>query len=333
MTFDAPAYQTELQSKSLDDLLDLIEVDLSHIGQGHPENARKTLLKMDVAYHKIQDVLRAGRPVTGPVTQLEYLTVSLERNAGAFLRDAGGRESLAAWRAAQSPEPQQRWYFLDQTYRQRMQGSLRKTGVILGGVMLVLFILVGLYQRFLAPDPVVSAKYSHQMNAEQALMLNEPERALVEVNQALALGGEDPDLIVLRGVIESVLGQTAQSAADFALAETKMADRETFLLMRSEVWMRAGLPDQGLQDAAEVVQNNPSSAQGFFYIGRANELMKNYKIAIDAYNQASLLAEAQGKTELNATIRVVMAMLIQSVPPQFGPTPQPVPTNSGKLPN
>lgn len=326
MTFDAAAYQTELQSKPLDDLLDLIEVDLSHIGQGNPENAQKTLLKMDVAYRKIQDMLRAGRPVTGPATQLDYLTVSLERNARAFVGDVGGSECLAALRAAQSPEPEQRWYFLEETYRQQVRRKLRTSGIVLGIVVVALVLLIAGYQRFLAPDPIVSAKYSHQMNAEQALMLNEPERALVEVNQALVLGGEDPELIVLRGVIESVLGQTAQSTADFALAETKMADRETFLLMRSEVWMRAGLPDKGLQDAAEVVQNNPSSAQGFFYIGRANELMKNYKVAIDAYNQASLLAEAQGKTELNATIRVVMAMLIQSVPPQFGPTPQPVPT-------
>jgi cytochrome c-type biogenesis protein CcmH/NrfG len=322
MTLDISAYQTELQSKLLDDLLDLIEVDLSHIGQSNPENAQKILLKMDVAYRKIQTMTRAGISVTGPATQLEYLAVSLERNARTFLRDIGGSECLQALRAVQSPESEQRWYFLDTTYHQQIRRRLRTVGISVGIIAIVLAILIGIYQRFLAPDPVVSAKYSHQVNAEQFLTQSKPDLALLEINQALALGSEDPDLIVLRGVTEDVLGQTALSTADFALAEAKIGDREAFLLMRAETWMRANLLDKGLQDATEVIRNNPSSAQGFFYVGRANELLKNYTTAIAAYEHASQLAEAQGKIELNATVRVMLAMLIQSVPPQFGPTPQ-----------
>jgi tetratricopeptide (TPR) repeat protein len=171
---------------------------------------------------------------------------------------------------------------------------------------------VVVYDQFLKPDPVVTARYNREMQVDEALARQDLPAALIVVNQAIDLGGNTTPMLLLRGVLGTIMGQTEQAGLDFRTAETQFDDRSAFLTARSEAWLKAGQFDSALQDASDAIRLDPSSVQALFFYGKANELKQNYTVALDAYKKASDLAEQQGKSELNATIRITMAMLMQS---------------------
>ena len=119
-------------------------------------------------------------------------------------------------------------------------------------------------------------------------------------------------MLILRGVVETLMGQPDQAAVDFHTAEVQFDNLSLFLMARAETWIKTGQFDFALQDATQAVQLEPTSPQALFYFGKANEMKQNYDVALAAYQIASDLAEKQGKAELNATIRITMAMLMQS---------------------
>ena len=192
------------------------------------------------------------------------------------------------------------------------------------GLFFVLFVFI--YDTFLKPDPAVTGKYIHQMNAEQLLTQGEYAKALDEINLALKYAPSDASLLVMRGVTETKLGNLEQANRDFTTAESSAENHINYLLFRSQFWLAVGDYQNSIADSQEIIREDPSSVEGYFYFGRANELLQNYDVAINAYETASKLADSQGKAELNATIRISLAMLMQSIPggqPIIQQTPTP----------
>jgi tetratricopeptide (TPR) repeat protein len=327
MVFDSAAYLNQIRSKSLNEVLDQLEVDLSHIGQGNEDSAYKILLKMDYAFQEIAQITQKNLPSKVEAAQFAYLVSGIEKNAKAFLKDIGGVEKLEQLRKVNSPRKEQSWWFLDEILRKKNNQSIKLialNGAIIVGVLLILTVI---YRTFFMPDPKVSAAYSHQMNADQAISQNDFNKALDETNLALTFTPDDPSLLTLRGGLEQKLGMSALSAADFAAAENRLGSRETFLLTRSQMWLQVSDVQSGMADAQAVIQTNPNSAEGYFFLGRANQMGQNYSAAEQAFTKASALAEAQGKTELEGTIRVTLAMLMQSMPLDITATPQSTPSS------
>jgi tetratricopeptide (TPR) repeat protein len=323
MVVDINAFKIETSKKSLNELLDQLEVDLGHLGQGSAEQALKMLLKMDTAFQKVTDMTEKELPVKAEAAQLEYLALGMEHNAKAFLKQIGGREKLAQFRHSQAPAAQQRWWFLDEYKQIQARKTARTVFLGVASTIAAVLILIIVYQNFLAPDPIVTAVYMYQNNAEKAMQSQDMARALSETNKAIALTPNDSSLLIMRGVIEDRLSLSEQASKDYAAAEANLNDHLRFLLARSQIWMQAGEYQKGLEDARQVIQADPTSAEGFLYFGKANEKLQNYSTAIDAYETASSLAGSQNKSELNAVIRMNLAMLMQSIPmptPEFFPS-------------
>ncbi len=325
MTFSTPEYRENIRKMTLDDLLNQLEIDLSKVGHASPESALKMLLKMDQAYLSIDEMTRKENPVKAEAAQFKYIIDSLEKNSGNFLKDMGGNEKLQELRKKYSPRAEFTWWFLDITHQQQIRARLRNLGLTLGITALLVVVFSIVYQTFLAPDPSVTRRYSLEMDAEQALVGGDYATALISINQAVELNPQDTSMLTLRGVVYDRLGQPDQAMADFDTVENILEDREQFLLSRAGAWMKVGEFQNALQDTQDAIRENPNSAEGYFYFGKANELMQNYNKAIDAYTLASQLADQQGKVELNATIRVTMAMLMQNIP-AFQTTQVPAPT-------
>ena len=322
MAFDTATFLHQLQSKSLNDLLDQLEIDLSHVGQGNAENAQKILLKMDFAFQAINEMTQKGNQNKAEAAQFEYLANGLEKNAKAFLKDLGGNEKLEQLRQAYSPQKERRWWYPDEVLNRQAKKTVRTISLSIAAVAILVLILAVIYRFFLMPDPRVAATYDHQMNAQQALSQNNLPKALNEVDLALSYSPDDASLMTLRGVIEQKLGMTDISGADFTAAEEKLGNRETFLLTRAQMWQQVGDFNAALMDTQTVLQMDPTSAEGYFYQGHAEESLQDYNDAVNDYNKASELADAQGKVELNGTIRVTLAMLLQSMPVAPSPAPQ-----------
>jgi len=323
METDREPYLNTLQSISLGSLLDQLEIDLSHLGQQNPDQAHRMMLKMDVAAQKISDMLAAHNPVGAESAQFDYLVDSVTKNCSALVRDFGGKEALIKLRETNLPATENSWWFADYTLETQTRKTIKNFAVTLAFLIVIIGAAMVLYNTFLKPDPAVIARYNREMEVDQALAKNDFPTALAAVNQALAIGGDTSSLLILRGVVETLMGKPDQATIDFQTAEAQIGDRSIFLLTRAETWIKAGQFDPGLQDAEEAVQLDPTSPQALFYFGKANEMKQNYNVALAAYQKASDLAEQQGKAELNATIRITMAMLMQS---SMGQLPGDVPT-------
>jgi tetratricopeptide (TPR) repeat protein len=326
MPFDPTIFVNQIQTKSLNEILDQLEVDLSHLGQGNEDSAYKMLLKMDYAFQTIEENSRKSMPNRAETAQFEYLLKGIQKNSAGFLRDIGGGEKLEQLRKLSAPHKEQGWWFLDD-YRRQVQKKMIQSIAISGGVILVVLLVLSLVYRFyLMPDPKVSGLYTHQMNAEQLLGQKDYAKALSETNLALSFSPDDSTLLVMRGVLEQKLGMTEVSGADFAAAEEKAGTHEKFLLTRAQIYIEANDANSAIADAQAAIQVNPNSAEGYFFLGHAFELLQNNQQAIQAYSKASELAEAQGKTELNGTIRVTMALLMQSISYDTTPSSSITPT-------
>jgi tetratricopeptide (TPR) repeat protein len=307
----------QLRTIPINDLLDQIEIDLSHLGQYKPEQAYWMLLRLDAAYQKISEMRAAQNPVTAESAQFDYLEKSISKNCRALIHDLGGKEAVARLREGKNPDTEFTWWNADHIDEMQTRKRMRNFAIrftIFAGVIAVIFML---YNLFLKPDPVVAARYNYEMDAERALSKNDFPAALEAVNKAIALGGDTSSQTILRGAVETMMGQVENATADFKTAELEIGNRSIFLTARAETWIKVGKYDSALQDAAEAVVLDPSSAQALFEYGRASELTGKYSQALDAYQRASDLAEQQGRAELNATIRITLAMLMQTSPGQI----------------
>lgn len=304
----------DLQKLSLEELLRQLEIDLSRVGHNSPDACVQMLLKMDQVFLSLEEMERKGNAVKAEAAQFEFIARGLETNARSFLKDMGGKVALQQARERAKPAASLRWWFLDQAFQNQMRDRLRRTGLTLGGLVAGLILLVVIYNRFFAPDPVVAKRYGLQMDADQSISQGDLSGALNSVNQALELVPQDGGMLIMRGVLYDRLGRKADAQVEFMQAESILNNDEQFLLQRAEDWMKVGATPEGLKDVQDCIREYPNSAQGYYYYGRINELTQNYTQAIDAYNQASALAEKQGKIELNATIRMTMAMLMQNIP-------------------
>ena len=314
MGFDYSKTRLEVQKILLDDLLNQLEVDISRIGQGKLDNARNLLVKMDEAQQRIEAMVQKGIQVKAESAQFDYLVYDLEKNAKKALSDLGGSKQLDILRKQRPFGQDSRWWHLDEIVANQRKRTFTKLviGIISSGLLIVLLTIV--YNAFLKPDPAASGKYTHQMNAEQWLAQGDYDKALEEINLALGFAPSDPDLVIMRGVTQTKLGNIELATIDFNTAEKTLGNRLDFALLRSQSWFAVGDYQNSIADSQEIIEEDPTSAEGYYYYGRANELLKNYQAAINAYETASKLAQSQEKAELDATIRISLAMLMQSFP-------------------
>jgi tetratricopeptide (TPR) repeat protein len=325
MDFDYSKTRKEVETVPLNELLDGLEIDVSRVGQGKLDNALKMLVKLDEALQRIESMAQKKLPVKAESAQFDYLVSELEKNASKALHDLGGAKQLDELRRQRPGETDNRWWHLDEIYTDRRRKIFRRILFGIGGIGLLFVVLIIVYNAFLKPDPAVSGKYTHQMNALQMLTQGDYTKAIDEINLALGFSPSDPELLVLRGVTQTKLGHTDQANQDFNAAESKLGNRISFLLFRSQSWISVGDYQKSIADSQEIINEDPSSAEGYYYLGRANELLQNYTAAINAYETASQLANTQGKVELDATIRISLAILMQSTQGDLLST-QPLPT-------
>jgi tetratricopeptide (TPR) repeat protein len=208
-------------------------------------------------------------------------------------------------RQARQPDPENWWWFVDQLVANRRRDRVLRLLRLGAGAAVVLLLLFVLYQRFLAPDPATRERLIHQHNAENLALQQDVVGALSEVEQALAVAPDEPELVVLKGVLQRELGQDSASEG-----------REDFLLARARASLLAGQPEAAVADAQEAVELNPQLAIGYVLMGRAHEQMAEHMEAIFAYEQAIDLAEEQGNYQLAGTTRISVGILMQGLQAQ-----------------
>jgi len=317
--------QSLLGAMSLNDLLDKIENNLGKLGEGMGVDPKQILAEMDEASYRLKNAATQEHPPKSEEAQFEYIGKSLQKYAKLFLRTIGGPAALNTLRTRRNPPAENWWWFIDQWLEEKRISSIRRLVITIGIVVVIFASLVFVYQRFLAPDKVTQQKYDSISNAQQDMATGDYADGLVQINLALASSPDDTDLLIYKGVLLMKLGQNDEANKAFAQAEKILNNHELFLTTRTLFYLQAADPESAKVSAQELINYDPKSAEGYFYLAKSQELLGDQNTALDNYNTAFNLADAQGKSELAATIKISMAMMMQSMNVQM-PTSETTPT-------
>lgn len=298
-------------SETLSEILDRLAILEGRIKMNTPEQALALLQGLDQASDRVQSLEDGSQSRLTAQVELDGIVARIQAQASDFIRDLGGVQSLRRARDAAQPQPEQSWWFLDTLVADGRRKALRRL-LMISGVVLVLVVALGLiYQRFLAPDPRSVALYDSEQTASQALINGDLPGAMKQADQGLNTAPDDPRLLLLKGVVLEAQHNTADAEQSFSLAQKGMPNREEFLVTRGQYYAMANLPDAALADAAQAVQVNRFSAQGYLLMGQAHEMKTEYRKALDDYDLAYSAANQANQPELAAIARQHTAMLYQ----------------------
>ncbi len=294
------------------DLLAQLEAKIARLGRDKGPAAQTILELFDAIAARLAELHAGGQALRAEEARWEAASAAFRRKGGTFVRALGGLGALAEARRARQPEPTAWWWFIDQWLLEKRRAQLRRLALGAAVVVAAFILLAALYQRFLAPDPATRERLRHEQAADSLLMDGNLAEALSETDQALSYAPGDASLLALKGALQQKLGQPAAQET-FAAAEKAAGSRETFLVMRAQMYMRTADGQSMLADAQEITTINPESAPGFLLLGQANELLGNGEAAITAYETSSRLADAQNNPQLAAIARMNLATLLQQI--------------------
>ncbi len=311
MLGDTSGPSSKIYPETISDVLDRLDIPASKIGLITSEQAFELLHGLDEVFLRMQELEPGSSSRKVADAQLGDIVAKLHKEPMRFVRDLGGFQALRHARSEVNPPADHGWWYLDEFLAKRRQAAFRRL-LTTGGALVILFIILAvLYNRFLAPDPKESALYGAQQNASSRLINGDYQGAMQQVDQGLQIAPQDPDLLVLKGVIQNLLGQKDQAEVSFAAAEKGFTSREDFLLARGQLYLEAKQLDKSLADAQSAVLAAPQSASAYLLRGQVYEEQQKYQEAMADYNQAFTAADKADQSDLAAIARVHIGMLTQ----------------------
>jgi tetratricopeptide (TPR) repeat protein len=268
------------------------------------------LAEMDAAWC-LYETLRADNEV-GEILRFRTLQKQVLAKASPLLRILGGSDGLKLVRPADASPTEQPWWFVDQHVARR-RAQLWKQAVKLGGVLAaVVLVVVILFNTLLKPDPAVLLRLQHYNEALALAAENQDYNgALLEIEQALAVAPNDPELLILKGVVLTQLDRTDEAAPLFEQATDLTVEPEQVLVLRGRFLAQMNAPESALALAQEASAMNPEYAEAWFLAGQVYADLGLHTLAYDSLSQAANLALAQDKSELYVMAKTNLAYLGQ----------------------
>jgi tetratricopeptide (TPR) repeat protein len=144
--------------------------------------------------------------------------------------------------------------------------------------------------------------------AEARLMAEQPEAALKDSNEAVAISPDDPDLLIGRANANDALDRTAAAMDDLNQALLLDPSRGDGLVLRAAVWRRMDMLDEARSDIDKAIALDPDDAEALLERGILRQLKGDMAGAredwtrardVDPNSEAAELA-AQNLTLLDA---------------------------------
>ncbi len=292
-------------------MLDQIEALLGRIGSGQKDRALEILTLLDAVQERVKEQENHGSALLAEKAQFESVQASVRKEAALILREIGGGAELKARRTSRGAAESGWWWYLDGVIANERKGKLRRSAQILGVGALILGLLAGVYMLFLRPDPMVLARVNAVDGAQEAARGGDFEQALNLVDQGLTVVADDPELLILKGVLLGEVGSRAEAGEVFDRAKQLSGTEEQFYFLRAEAYLETGRFDLAVADAEQGVALNPQSANGFLVLGQCLQKQGNSAGAGAAYQEAVRLAEINGDEEIAAYASVLLAYLQQ----------------------
>lgn len=307
-----PSDMPSITSNNLSDLLDQIENIQGRIGLGIGKKGLDLLILCDRCSERFSQLEQQGVEVRAEKAQFEHITETYRKQAGQFLRDAGGLKALEPLRSTTNPPEENWWWWPERIVAEQRLVSLKgflRHALIVAAVLLVVVVA---YQVFLKPDPKTIAVLNAGQNAQQSMSEGDQAQALADVEKGLAVSPQDPDLLILKGSILSLdESKASDSKAAFDLAEKVINDRELYYMSRAQTYYIIGQVERSKADIQTAIEINPKSAKAYLILGQDLETSGDQQGAYAAYQKASDYGGNDATTVAQA--RIKMGMLLQSM--------------------
>lgn len=300
-------------NQTLSDQLDQIEAQLGKIGPGFGKQTFELLKQLDSASDRICVLTEQGVPPKAETAQFDAIQATLRKEAPLLLREMGGAEVLQKEREKFQIAPEASWWFLDEYVARNKRASMKQGILTLGLFAGVLIILVVVYQIFLKPDPIVIAGLQAQQDAQQALAEGDIDLALQKLADGLEVAVDDPDLLVLKGILLRQLGKEEEALTFEERAKSVIGDEELFFLYRAQAHMANGFFELAILDTEWAISINPNSARGYLLKGQSLEQLGDLQRAYEAYQEASRLGDETQDDTTSAQARILMGYLLQAM--------------------
>jgi tetratricopeptide (TPR) repeat protein len=300
-------------NQTLSDQLDQIEAQLGKIGPGYGSQAFELLRQIDTASGRIRFLTEQGNPPKAEIAQLDAIQATLQKEASLLLREMGGAAALREERAKFHVKPEASWWFLDEYLARKKQAGMRQGLLSLGTIAGILIILTIVYQVFFKPDPSVIAGMQAEQDAQQAVAEGNIDQALQLVEKGLEIAVDDPDLLVLKGILLRLQGKEEGARAIEERVKSIIGNEELFYLYRTQALISIGYFELAVADAETAISINSNSAPGYLLKGQSLEQLGQLQQAYEAYQEASRLGELTQDDATTAQARILMGYLLQAM--------------------
>jgi tetratricopeptide (TPR) repeat protein len=306
--------RSDFDRQTISSHLDELENLLGKLDSNNAELAELVLMKFDLIESEIKKNNPDRQVPFAYQTQLEYVENRIRSHAQVIINAMGGTEQYISRRDQAGKKEDSWWWYLDRYIKENQKKNFKKILTIAAVLILLSIVVIFIYQQFFAPPPEVLARIKHEQAADRLISDGNLNGALLEIQSALSYEPENYELLIWQGVVYQQLGDNELSQQSFQHAENIVTSMEEFYLTKTYYEFNGGLIDQGFADAQKLIEINPESAEGYLYIGQVYEIKGAYAEAYQAYETASELAEKSDNTEMIATIKIRMGMLLQTVP-------------------
>ncbi|NJN97135.1 MAG: hypothetical protein HC875_25095 [Anaerolineales bacterium] len=217
------------QADELREILARLEAALPRIKTLEAQSSLDLLLDLDRLDLLFQQLASVGIDFLPEQGRFHSLLARLQKQAGPLLHSLGGAASLNAQRPVPAPPSEKWWWYLDRLVAER-QRQLRRQLTLIGVIILaVIGGIILLFNTVLAPSPEVVARLDAENNAFEAIEAGQYEEALAFVQQGLQKVPDEPELLLLQGVVQERVGDKTSAAASFDQAQARLNDPLNFI--------------------------------------------------------------------------------------------------------
>lgn len=266
---------------------------------------------LDRLHDLLPELETRGMDLRSERTRLANLEAELLRLAAALVRELRAVGGLSTARQAVPVDRTRWWWYLDEHAGQQRWSQARRVLLGAGVAAAVLLVLALVYQRFMAPDPVVVRSLELRSQGETLAQAGDYNAALAKLEEAQALVPSDGELFVWRGVLAALAGEPTRASELFDAAVPLFDGQSAFLIARAQTYLQLQDADGALADAAAVLKGDPESPEGLLVQAGALEAKGLDGQAVDSFEAASRYAEQRGMDELSAVARFRMGLLLQ----------------------
>ena len=278
-----------------------------------PEQALELLRQLDAIAVLLPRIQAQGVSLQAEEGRWQTVQGAVKRHARDILREAGKGGGLERWRTdlPESPPPERWWWWLDVSSRQRTLKSLRKSGMALALILLLLAGGVFLFRKLFPVDPALAESYRLQTDAEQLVMEGgDLSIALEKLEAANALTPDDPSILAWLVGLQQVQQQPQQAEARRAQL-FEVASPSSAHTLLAETYARLHDFQRAADHAQQAIAADPDNAAAYLAAAGAALGRNDVQQAIRYLQSASDVAERTNDPQVQALARIQLATLLQ----------------------